>query len=588
MKRRLLSLMLVVFVVFLSLPMNAVYADPWNPDDPDYDPYYDPASDPGQPPYDPMNPWENWNFWGSAWDDDNTFCYFIDDYHGECYITEYAGNESEIWIPGDAFGRTVDGIGEYAFSGNTDLETVYFTSSMTIGNHAFSGCTNLSSVDFTGVCGIDDFAFENCTSLTSVELYNITHGAFSPRAFSGCTNLQSVTVDPDNSQEFVSYDGVLFEHNYGSIHDEYIYQLALYPEGKTAASYTIPDFNQSWAISIGEYAFANNTHLQTLTIPTSVDYVFDNAFEGCSALQTVYYGGTEACWNVDDPGIGVSGLYIENDNNGNDALVNATVICSDTVIATPTPEPTPEPTPAPVPTYLTIAHKPNKISYYLGEAFSIDGLQVNVTYSDGSRVTVGAQDVTYDEPDNSISGVQNVTVYYGGLSKSFAVRFDGRSDVRSIALASKPTKLVYAKGERFDSTGMVVNAMGFNNEIVETLSLDDIRISGFSTSDRDAGVYQCIISYLDYYRTGLSYRVIDEKVIASYIITKPTKLIYNIGEQFDTTGMEASVKYYDGTTEPISLDNFTITGFDNQTAGLQTIRVLHQNNIVKTFTIRVR
>ena len=260
--------------------------------------------------------------------------------------------------------------------------------------------------------------------------------------------------------------------------------------------------------------------------------------------------------------------------------------------ATPTPEPTEEPTAeptaAPVPVYMSIAHKPNKITFYIGEEFDPTGLQVRIKFSDGTTEVFGLDSgVTYDTPDNTLNGIQAVPVHYGNLTKNVSVRFNGRSDVRRITLAKKPTKLIYKQGERFDGTGMIVNALANDGSVVETLSSDDYRVAGFTTVGKEAGVYQCIIAYMEYYQTGCSYRVTAEKLVASYVMNKPSKVSYRIGEQFDTTGMNPYVKYYDNTTAPIDVNSLVISGFDNTTAGVQTINVYYQGTLVKTFSIRV-
>ena len=253
----------------------------------------------------------------------------------------------------------------------------------------------------------------------------------------------------------------------------------------------------------------------------------------------------------------------------------------------PTEEPTPSPTPAPVVVYLTIIHKPNKISYYMGEEFDPTGLVVRAKYSDGHSIDVGVAQLSYDEPDNSLPGAQKVNVYFGGLSKSFAVRFDGRADVRSITISTKPTKLIYKQGERFEPDGMVVRALASDGSVVDTLSSDDYRVVGFTTVDREPGIYRALVAYMEYYQTGFSYRVTAEKVVASYVVSKPTKLVYNRGEEFDRTGMNPYIKYFDNTTAPLDVNALTISGFDSSTAGVQNITVLYNGISVKTFSIRV-
>ena len=67
-------------------------------------------------------------------------------------------------------------------------------------------------------------------------------------------------------------------------------------------------------ISIGINSFNEYTNLTSITIPSTVTSIDKNAFNGCTALTTVYYTGTEEEWNA---------ITINNDN---DPLLNATKV----------------------------------------------------------------------------------------------------------------------------------------------------------------------------------------------------------------------------------------------------------------------
>ena len=52
--------------------------------------------------------------------------------------------------------------------------------------------------------------------------------------------------------------------------------------------------------AIGNHAFYKNAKLKQILIPATVTKIGKNAFDGCSALTDVYYGGTEEQWNAID------------------------------------------------------------------------------------------------------------------------------------------------------------------------------------------------------------------------------------------------------------------------------------------------
>jgi hypothetical protein len=98
--------------------------------------------------------------------------------------------------------------------------------------------------------------------------------AVSRYAFYGCTNLTAITVE-DGNENLTSVDGVLFSNNGTS--------LEIYPAGKTAASYVIPN----GVIYIASSAFQGNPILTQVTIPASVISIGGEAFSQCTNLTSI-------------------------------------------------------------------------------------------------------------------------------------------------------------------------------------------------------------------------------------------------------------------------------------------------------------
>ncbi len=65
------------------------------------------------------------------------------------------------------------------------------------------------------------------------------------------------------------------------------------------------------------------------------------------------------------------------------------------------------------------------------------------------------------------------------------------------------------------------------------------------------------------------------KVATIAINTQPSKLQYELGEELDTTGLELNVLYTNGITKNVT-SGFTTSGFDNTTAGEQTVTVTYE------------
>ncbi|MBR5985420.1 MAG: leucine-rich repeat domain-containing protein [Clostridia bacterium] len=114
---------------------------------------------------------------------------------GTAEITKYRGKAETLEVPGELGGKTVTGIGSYAFSDCVRLRSVTLPDSVTgIGDSAFLFCRELTSVTFPeGLKQIGEGAFSNCQSLTSVTLhYGVTD--IGEGAFYRCTALTQVTL----------------------------------------------------------------------------------------------------------------------------------------------------------------------------------------------------------------------------------------------------------------------------------------------------------------------------------------------------------------------------------------------------------
>lgn len=236
-------------------------------------------------------------------------------------ITGYTGAGGNVAIPSSIAGKTVTGIGDWAFQ-SCDLTGVAIPDSVTnVGDEAFLSCHILTNVIFgNGVARIGNNAFQSCSILRSIAIpdsvanigntsfaycgltnvalgagvTNIGNYAFSScsslrfitipanvanigaGAFFQCESLAAITVDAGNSV-YSSTNGVLFDRNKTV--------LVLCPEAKTGI-YSIP----AGVIGIGGSAFEGCSGLTRIAIPDSVVGIGDWAFNGCFGLTNVAIG----------------------------------------------------------------------------------------------------------------------------------------------------------------------------------------------------------------------------------------------------------------------------------------------------------
>ena len=232
-----------------------------------------------------------------------------------CTITGYNGTASNVTIPSTIYGYKVSEIGYNSFYDNnniisvtlpnslksigysafakTNLKKVTIPNSVTeIGHYAFSGCENLSSLTFSNKLeSIGDRCFENCTSLTSVTLPNSVT-AIGWSAFDSCSSLKTVSIgsglkhcETQSSSWYIFKNCIALEsitvsssnNNYSSangiMYDKKKTEILVYPRAKKDTSYTVP----STIKTLYFMSTNNNLYLKTITIPSSVTYIENNA-----------------------------------------------------------------------------------------------------------------------------------------------------------------------------------------------------------------------------------------------------------------------------------------------------------------------
>lgn len=188
-------------------------------------------------------------------------------------------------------------IPDNAFSDCNIITVTMPTTITSIGVQAFAQCYNLKSITIPdGVINIGDSAFSSCTGLTQVILpESVTN--IGESVFRNCINLDS--AGPIGGQYDIQFGWM-----------QQIPNNAF--EECDIVSVTVPD-----SISrIGSDAFGNCDKLTNLILPSNVKSIMQGAFWECTGLIHVYYAGSENDWNE---------MYIENWDDGNTSLINATI-----------------------------------------------------------------------------------------------------------------------------------------------------------------------------------------------------------------------------------------------------------------------
>ena len=207
--------------------------------------------------------------------------------------------------------ETVTTLDEGAIQNCLELTHVHIPASVTeMGNYAIAGCRELESITvdegnkhfatFDGVLmdkgqtriitypaklaattytvpatvkTIDKRAFRDVAYLTSITI-PASVSKISYDMFYQAKSLNEINIDPANTA-YRSEDGVVYTADMDT--------LIFYPISKTSKTYTA---NAAVKV-IGQAAFSNAEHLETLTLPEGLTTIEDGAFTSCPSLKEV-------------------------------------------------------------------------------------------------------------------------------------------------------------------------------------------------------------------------------------------------------------------------------------------------------------
>lgn len=243
---------------------------------------------------------------------------------------------------------------------------------------------------------------------------------------------------------------------------------------------------------------------------------------------------------------------------------------------------------------IEIAHPVNKTEYVVGDAFSLEGLEVHSIYlNEEYTITDYASSLEegYVFVDSDI-GPKQVTITYQEKTADFVVRIKQKEspvpekELVDIELTSLPEKLEYVVGEEFDPTGLEVTAI-YDDESTEVVT--DYQITDVDTSV--SGTKLVIVSYQGL-TAEFNVEVKNKEVVtlkSIKVTNKPDKLTYYVDDEFDPTGLEVTATYSDSSTKVVT-ESCTLSNPNMSSIGVKSITVKYtEGGITKsaTFSIKV-
>ena len=183
-------------------------------------------------------------------------------YIGNQYLQEGTGENTGTWKIAGPITSSEKGV----FSGNGNINTLTIGKSVKgVGVYAFYGCTGLNSINLgNGLRIIGDYAFANCITMTGVNLDRISNlTTIADYAFANCQSMEKFTV-PIN---VTTIGDNVFEDCYAMVS----INLA---NGEETNGFSVEE----------EMASTNNA--------TALDSLGNNVFKGCANLRSVTFPRT--------------------------------------------------------------------------------------------------------------------------------------------------------------------------------------------------------------------------------------------------------------------------------------------------------
>lgn len=219
--------------------------------------------------------------------------------NGFVIIKAYTGTSSDVSIPqmvsADGQNREVRFIGASAFAENTTIVNVTLPDTVkNIGPSAFEGCTTLTSITIPeNVSFIGQNAFSGCSGLTITYLGTQSQWNNIEKGENAIPN-SGVTIKPIGIEWLYSYDeetnGITITGFNGTLGQtvEIPARLPVTQNGET---------NNVRVKVIAADVFQNQTSLEKVDLPDTIEEIGDNAFSGCTSLEKINFEGTKYQWN---------------------------------------------------------------------------------------------------------------------------------------------------------------------------------------------------------------------------------------------------------------------------------------------------
>ena len=212
-----------------------------------------------------------------------------------------------------------------------------------------------------------------------------------------------------------------------------------------------------------------------------------------------------------------------------------------------------------------------KEKVYVGDVYSTLNIEVVVRYNDGSNAIVGASELTVGTIDTTTAGDKVLTISYRGFELQYPVTVVGISAVEIYDTSVASSVKVFSS---FDASGVYAKVKYLDNT-EKTVYASDLTVSGIDTSV--AGNKTLTVTYRGVEATK-TIQVVGVESIT--VVAGSVKNEVLVGETYDTSLISATVRYTDGTTEVLGIEELTVGTVTTDAAGEQLLGITYLDKTV--------
>lgn len=208
--------------------------------------------------------------------------------------------------------------------------------------------------------------------------------------------------------------------------------------------------------------------------------------------------------------------------------------------------------------------------YNVGATPDFSGLQLLVTYSDGSTETIGASDLEIGTIDTSAEGTKKLTVKYGDFTVEVKITVKKpAATLTGIQIVAGSAETTVKLGATYSTANLQVEGV-YNDGTTSLLNNADLEITIPDTSS--IGEKKLTVKYKGY-EASLTVNVTG--ITSMNVIANSIDREIYIGSTLNTSDLKVLVTYSNGETKTIEAVNLTIGTIDSSSIGEKQLTIVY-------------